>query len=57
MQQGKNKELIMRTLMRLSADFSTETLQTRGEWKDIFKVLKGKNVQLEYSTWQEYHLK
>ena len=31
--------------MRLSADFSTETLQARGEWQVIFKVLKGKNLQ------------
>ena len=27
---------------RLSADFSTETLQARREWQDIVKVLKGK---------------
>ena len=33
------------TPIRLSADFSTETLQTRREWQDIFKVLKGKNLQ------------
>ena len=31
--------------IRLSADFSTETLQARREWKDIFKMLKGKNMQ------------
>ena len=30
---------------RLSADFSTETLQARREWQDIFKVVKGKNMQ------------
>ena len=29
----------------LSADFSAETLQDRKEWQDIFKVLKGKNLQ------------
>ena len=29
----------------LTADFSTETLQARREWQDIFKVLKGKNLQ------------
>ena len=29
----------------LSADFSAETLQTRREWQDIFKVIKGKNLQ------------
>ena len=30
------------TPIRVSADFSTETLQTRREWQEIFKVLKGK---------------
>ena len=29
----------------LSADFSAEPLQARWEWHDIFKVLKGKNLQ------------
>ena len=33
------------TLISLSADFSTETLQARREWQDIFKVPKGKNLQ------------
>ena len=33
------------TSIRLSADFSTETLQARREWHDIFKVMKGKNLQ------------
>uniref|UniRef100_A0A9L0SGF9 L1 transposable element dsRBD-like domain-containing protein n=1 Tax=Equus caballus TaxID=9796 RepID=A0A9L0SGF9_HORSE len=31
--------------IRLSADFSTETLQARREWSDIFKALKDKNLQ------------
>ena len=31
--------------IRLSAYFSAETLQTRREWHDIFKVMKGKNLQ------------
>ena len=31
--------------IRLSADFSTEILLSRKEWQDIFKVLKGKNLQ------------
>ena len=31
--------------IRLLADFSTESLQPRREWQDIFKVLKGKNWQ------------
>ena len=33
------------TPIRLSADFSTETLQARREWHDIFKAMKGKNLQ------------
>ena len=33
------------TPIRLSADFSTETLQARREWRDIFKVMKAKNLQ------------
>lgn len=33
------------TPMRLSADFSMETLQANRVWQEIFKILKGKNVQ------------
>ena len=29
----------------LTGDLSAETLQARREWQDIFKVLKGKNLQ------------
>ena len=29
----------------LIVDLSAETLQVRREWQDIFKVLKGKNLQ------------
>ena len=32
--------------IRFTADLSAETLQARREWQDIFKVLKGKNLQL-----------
>ena len=32
-------------LIRLTADFSAGTLQARREWQDIFKVMKGKNLQ------------
>ena len=31
--------------IRLTADLSAETLQVRREWQDIFKVMKGKNLQ------------
>ena len=32
--------------IRLIADLSAETLQARRGWQDIFKVMKGKNLQL-----------
>ena len=31
--------------IRLTADLSAETLQARTEWHDIFKLMKGKNLQ------------
>ena len=31
--------------VHLTTDHSGETLQARREWQDIFKVLKGKNLQ------------
>ena len=34
------------TPVKLSADFSAETLQARREWQDIFQILKGKNLPL-----------
>ena len=33
--------------IHLTADLSAETLKARREWQDIFKVLKGKNLQLK----------
>ena len=31
--------------IRVSDDFSAETLQARRQWQDIFKVMKGENLQ------------
>ena len=31
--------------IRLKADLSAEVLQARRDWQDIFKVMKGKNLQ------------
>ena len=31
--------------VRLSADFSAETLQTRRVWHNVFKLMKGKDLQ------------
>ena len=39
--------------IRLSSDFSAETLQVRREWHDICNAMKQKQ---EYSIWQDYHL-
>ena len=33
------------TPVRLTADFTAEILQARRVWHDIFKVMKGKNLQ------------
>ena len=33
------------TPIRLTADLSAETLQAKREWQNIFKVMKGKNLQ------------
>ena len=33
------------TPIRLTADFSAETLQARRDWQDIFKVMKGEKLQ------------
>ena len=44
------------TPIRLSADFSAETLQARREWHNIFKVMERKNLQpfwVEYSPQQD----
>ena len=41
---GKERVIYKGVPIRLSADFSKETVQARRVWKDIFKVLKGKDV-------------
>ena len=47
LEASREKEQITykRNPIRLTADLSAETLQARREWQDIFKVLKGKNLQ------------
>ena len=45
--------------IRLSADFSKETLQVRRDWQKVFKVMKSKDLQpynLNNSIQQSYHL-
>ena len=43
--KGKATNNIQGNPIQLTADFSAETLQARKEWQDIFKVMKGKNLQ------------
>ena len=43
--------------IHLTADLPAETLQARREWHDIFKVLKGKNLQPRLLYWQGSHSK
>ena len=43
--KGKWQITFKGTPFRLSAHFSTETLQARREWHDLLKVMKGKNLQ------------
>ena len=57
MTKFKDKQIILKTgrekrlvtckgaPIRLSADFSTETLQARWDWHEIFKVIKSKDLQ------------
>ena len=47
--------------IRLSADFSKETLQARKGWKEVFQVMKGKDLEQpraiqDCSIQQSYHL-
>ena len=43
--RGKQQVIYKGNRICLIADLSAETLQFRREWQDIFKVLKGKNLQ------------
>ena len=41
--KGKDTVPYKGVLIRLSADFSKETFQARRGWKEVFKVMKGKD--------------
>ena len=41
---------------RLSADFSKETLQARRGWKEVFHVMKGKDLHPRLLYPAKYHL-
>ena len=43
--RGKQQIIYKGIPIRLIADLSADTVQARREWKDIFKVMKEKNLQ------------
>ena len=70
MSKVKDKDRILKTArekqmitykegpIKLSADFSKETLQARRDWQEIFKVMKSRDgiYSQDYSIKQSYHL-
>ena len=45
MQQEKSRVTYKGVPIRLSADFSKETLQARRDWQEVFKVMKIRDLQ------------
>ena len=43
--------------IHLTVDLFSKTLQATREWQDIFTIVKGKNLQPNYSTQQGSHSK
>ena len=41
--------------IRLSADFSKETLQARRDWEEVFKVIESKALQPRLLYPESYH--
>ena len=56
--RGKERATHKGVPIRLSADFSKESLQARRGWKEVFKVMKGKDLheRQDDSVQQSYHL-
>ena len=44
--RGKERVTYKGVPIRLSADFSKETLKARRGWKEIYEVMKGKDLHL-----------
>ena len=42
--RGKETVTYKEVSIRLSADFSKETFQARRGWKEVFKIMKGKDL-------------
>ena len=54
--KGRERVIYKGVPIRLSADFSKQTLQVRRDWVKVFKVMKGKDLHPNYSIQQSYHL-
>ena len=54
--RGKETVTYKGVPIRLSADFSNETLQARWGWKEVLQIMKGKNLHPRLSVQQSYHL-
>ena len=50
----KNKVTYKGVPIKLSADFSKETLQARRGWKEVFKVMKARTYIQDYAIQQSY---
>ena len=53
---GKERVSYKGVPIRLSADFSKETLQARRGWKEVFQVMKGKDLHPRLIMQQSYQL-
>ena len=54
--RGKETVTYKGVPIRLSADFTKETLQARRGWKEVFKVMKGMDLIQYYSIQKSYPL-
>ena len=54
--RGKERVTYKGVPIRLSADFSKETLQARRDWQEVFKVVKARTYNLDHSIQESYHL-
>ena len=54
--RGKDTVTYKGVPIRLSADFSKQTLQARRGWKEVFEVMKAKDIHPRLFIQQSYHL-
>ena len=54
--RGKETVTYKGVPIRLLADLSKETLQARRDWKEVFEVMKGKDLHPKLFYAESYHL-